>query len=118
MHTKFIAAFALAALLAGVAAAANYVQAEYAKNPDGDCVRTPAGFYEDKVRTAKGIEETIFLACQTKARGDYNTEKVKGGEKGAYLDKGLRCVRESLDANHALQKAGVVDYRCPTGRPQ
>jgi len=97
--------------------APKYVQAEYAKDPDGDCEARPSELYAEKAKTPAGIEDLIFMACHFNVRGDYHSAKAKAlqeppGDPNTHLAKALRCTREAITAAEALQQVGVTKFRC------
>lgn len=94
-----------------------FVQSDYAKNPDGPCEKHPAEFYADKAKTKAGIEELIILSCQYGVRGDYHGREAMQSagvdQRKAHLDTHIACLSEKLNALKALEKAGVTSTECP-----
>lgn len=71
-------ALALATLLLGCnspdppSSKATYVQADYAKDPEGKCEQRPASFYAEHAKSPAGIEEVMALACRRDVRANYH----------------------------------------------
>jgi hypothetical protein len=94
---------------------AAFVQSEFAKNPDGDCVAHPTDYYDERATSQKGLQELTFLTCQYQTRSDYHAKKLDDAgkdQRDAHLQIALRCGTESLAALKAMQKAGVTKLSC------
>ena len=94
---------------------ANYIQLDYAKDPDTSCEARSEAFYAEKVKSKAGIEELIFLYCQSDFRSSYHLAELQRGsaDKQAHIDKGIACGEVGFLIAKTFQRAGVVRTGCP-----